>query len=257
MAVTAGQYAHARALLSPDIRIVEMSSNDSWMRDIGPSFVVDAQGGKRAVDWIFNAWGGLYDGLYFPWDRDDEVAQKVAEIEETDRYRAPIVLEGGSIHVDGEGTLITTEECLLSPGRNPELSKEEIEKALCDYTGVEKVIWIPRGKYLNETNGHVDNLIDYCAPGIVVLTWTEDKSDPQAEISAEAYEFLSQQTDARGRSFEIIKMPSPGPILMTVDEATGVDVVDSGMLRCEGDRMAGSYTNFYIGNTRVVYPLLD
>ena len=114
----------------PAIRVVEMSTDDAWMRDIGPTFVVDGDGGRRGVDWHFNAWGGLDGGLYFPWDRDERVARKVLEIERADRYRAPIVLEGGSIHVDGEGTVLTTEECLLNPNRNPELTREQIEQVL-------------------------------------------------------------------------------------------------------------------------------
>ena len=100
------------------VRVVEMSSNDAWIRDCGPTFVIDAKGRRRGVDWTFNAWGGLQGGLYFPWDRDDEVAQKVLEIEGADRYRTPLVLEGGAIHVDGQGTCLTTEECLLNPNRN-------------------------------------------------------------------------------------------------------------------------------------------
>ena len=117
--VSARQFANARRLLPPAVRVVEISSNDAWMRDVGPTFVVNDRGGIRGVDWMFNAWGGLQGGLYFPWDQDDAVAQKVLEIEGRDRYRAPFVLEGGAIHVDGQGTLITTEECLLNPNRNP------------------------------------------------------------------------------------------------------------------------------------------
>jgi len=257
VAVSHDQYANARVMLRPDIRLVEMSSNDSWMRDIGPSFVVNNQGEKRAVDWEFNSWGGLYNGLYFPWDLDDAVASKVAEIEGSDRYRAPIVLEGGSIHIDGEGTLITTEECLLSPGRNPDLDKQQIEQTLKDYLGVEKVIWIKRGVYMDETTGHVDNLIHYCKPGVVALTWTDDQNDPQYEISNEAFEFLSKEQDAKGRLLEVVKIHQPGPLFLTKDEAEGVDLSESGMSREEGDRLAGSYCNFYIGNSRVVMPLLD
>ena len=121
MAVSAGQFEHCRAVLDPGIRVVEMSTDDAWMRDIGPSFVLDGAGRRRGVDWVFNAWGGLDGGLYFPWDRDDQVAAKVLEVERADRYRAPFVLEGGSIHTDGEGTVLTTEECLLHPNRNPGL----------------------------------------------------------------------------------------------------------------------------------------
>lgn len=257
MAVSARQYENCRSLLPGDVRVVEMSNDDSWMRDIGPTFVVDGTGRLRGVDWIFNAWGGLVDGLYFPWALDDAVARKVCEIEGADRYRAPIVLEGGSIHTDGEGTLFATEECLLSAGRNPELSKEEIEAELRAYTGVTKVVWLGRGVYLDETNGHVDNLINVARPGLVLLTWTEDPDDPQAEISLDARRRLESATDAAGRSLEVVTLPSPGPILITEEESGGVDVVKGTLPRRPGDRLAGSYANAYVCNGRVVVPRLD
>jgi agmatine deiminase len=175
MGVNPDQYSNARNLLPPEVRVVELANNDSWIRDCGPTFLTGPDGDLRGVDWIFNAWGGLYNGLYFPWDLDDAVAQKVLELERAGRYRAPIVLEGGSIHVDGEGTCLTTAECLLSPGRNPSLSQAEIEAQLCEYLGAEKVLWIPRGVYNDETSGHVDNLACWIRPGVVALTWTDDR----------------------------------------------------------------------------------
>ena len=123
------QYQNARAKLPENIRVVELESDDAWVRDCGPTFLVNDKGGLRAVDWEFNAWGGLVDGLYFPWDKDDQIARKICEIADVDSYRTEgFVLEGGSIHVDGEGTVLTTEMCLLSEGRNPDKSKEEIEQ---------------------------------------------------------------------------------------------------------------------------------
>ena len=166
MCVSAGQYQNARARLPEEIRVVEVSSNDAWVRDCGPTFLVNGQGGLRAVDWTFNAWGGLYDGLYFPWDRDDQVAQKICEMADVDSYRTEgFVLEGGSIHVDGEGTVLTTEMCLLSPGRNPDLSRAEIGEKLCQYLGCEKVLWLRDGIDPDETNGHIDDVACFVAPG--------------------------------------------------------------------------------------------
>jgi agmatine deiminase len=257
MAVSDAQYEHARSALSPSIRVVEVASDDAWIRDCGPTFVTDGAGGRRGVDWHFNAWGGHDGGLYFPWDRDERVAQKLLETERANRYRAPLVLEGGSIHVDGEGTVITTEECLLNHNRNPSLSREQIEQALCDYLGAEKVVWIARGVYNDETDGHVDNLACFAAPGVVLLTWAEDESDPQHAISREAHERLEAATDARGRSLEVIRLPSPGPILISEQEARGVDPVPGTQPRRPGDRMAASYANFYIATHRIVFPLLD
>ena len=254
---SAAQFANARRMLPARVRVVELSSNDAWMRDVGPTFVVDARGGVRGVDWKFNAWGGLKGGIYFPWDLDDAVAHKVLEVEGCDRYRAPFVLEGGAIHVDGQGTVVTTEECLLNPNRNPHLTRAEIEALLARYLGIETVVWLGRGVHLDETDGHVDNLCAYVRPGEVVLTWTDDRSDPQYEISRDAFERLMQARDARGRRFKVHKLTQPGPLRMTRGEAGGVDVVEGSQPRTAGARLAGSYVNFYVGNRRVVVPLLD
>jgi agmatine deiminase len=257
MGVSDAQFEHARSMLSPSIRVLEVSSDDAWIRDCGPTFVIDGVGGRRGVDWYFNAWGGLEGGLYFPWDRDERVAAKVLEVERVGRYRAPLVLEGGSIHVDGEGTVLTTEECLLNPNRNPKLSRQEIERALLDHLGAEKVLWLGRGVYNDETNGHVDNLACFARPGVVLLSWAEDESDPQHEISRAALERLRGATDARGRPLEVVLLPSPGPITISEQEARGVDSMPGSQPRRAGDRMAASYVNFYIGTSRIVFPLLD
>jgi len=257
MVASRAQYPHARGVLPPEVRVVEMSTDDSWMRDVGPTFVTDADGRVRGVDWEFNAWGGLVDGLYFPWDADDAVAGKVCELEGVDRYRAPFVLEGGSIDVDGEGTALVTEECLLSPGRNPHLTPEQITELLQDYLGVEVVIWLPYGVHLDETNGHVDNFCRFTRPGQVMLTWTDDVEDPQYERSHAALEVLRATPDARGRLLDVVTIHQPGPIAITREEADGVDVVPGTFPREEGDRLAGSYVNSYIGNDVVVLPVFD
>ena len=252
--VSAAQFANARARLPPDIRVVELSSNDAWMRDSGPTFVIDGKGRRRGVDWTFNAWGGLQGGLYFPWDRDDQVAQKVLEIEGADRYRTSLVMEGGAVHVDGQGTCLTTEECLLNPNRNPHLSREAIEDQLRRYLGVGHVIWLGRGVYRDETGGHIDELACFTSPGHVALTWTEDRSDPQFEISQDAYQRLRHAKDARGRRLEVHKIHQPGPLFMTAEEAAGIDVHAGSHPRRAGDRLAASYINFYIANKCVVMP---
>jgi agmatine deiminase len=257
MVVSAAEFEHCRATLSPSIRVVEMATNDAWMRDTGPTFVIDRAGRRRGIDWQFNAWGGLDGGLYFPWDDDDRVAQKVLEIEGAERYRAPFVLEGGSIHVDGEGTVLSTEECLLNPNRNPALTREQIEALLLDYLGAERIIWLDRGVYNDETDGHVDNTACFAAPGVVLLTWTADEHNPQHAISVDALARLAAAVDARGRSLEVIRLPSPGPITLTGEEAAGVEQAAGTIPRTAGDRMAASYVNFYIATNRVVFPLLD
>jgi agmatine deiminase len=251
------QFENARHLLPASVRVVEISNNDSWMRDCGPTFVVDGHGRVRGVDWDFNAWGGLNGGLYFPWDLDDAVPPKVLEIEGLDRYKAPLVLEGGSIHVDGEGTLITTEECLLNPNRNPALSREDIENYLKEYTGVSKTIWLGRGVHNDETNGHVDNLACFLRPGLLALTWTDDHNDPQYPISKDAMDRLARATDAKGRKLEVLKIQQPAPVIITAEEADGVGAVAGTLPRNAGDRMAASYVNFYMCNGGLILPTFN
>jgi agmatine deiminase len=255
--VSAAQYQHARACLPPRVRLVEMSTNDAWMRDSGPTFLVGRHGQLRGVDWTFNAWGGLDGGLYFPWDRDDEIARKVLEVEGAARYRAPFVLEGGAIHVDGQGTCLTTEECLLHPNRNPHLTRAQIEENLRRYLGVSQIIWLDRGVYLDETDGHIDELACFTSPGHVALTWTDDRSDPQYAISLDALQRLRHARDARGRRLEIHKIHQPGPLFMTAQEASGIDMRSGTLARRAGDRLPASYINFYIANGCVVMPLFD
>jgi len=251
------QYENARAMLPAHVRVVEISNNDAWIRDCGPTFVVDDKGGVRLVHWDFNAWGGLYDGLYFPWDKDQLVPLKVAEIERVDRYKAPLVLEGGSIHVDGEGTVLTTEECLLSPGRNPDLTREQIEQYLRDYLNVETVIWLARGIDPEETNGHVDDVACFVRPGVVLAAVTEDNDDWRYELLQDNLRRLREATDARGRRLEVHTVPMPAIIEITEEEAWGIDTVEGSIPRKPGDKTAASYLNFLICNGGVVMPTFD
>ncbi len=257
MCASADQFQQARAALPASVRVVEMSSDDAWMRDVGPTFVVDRRGRMRGVDWIFNAWGGRSGGIYSPWDQDQQVAAKVLEIERCERYRAPFVLEGGAIHVDGRGTLLTTEECLLNPNRNPDLRRGQIETLLQRYLGIEQIIWLKRGVYNDETDGHVDNLCCFVRPGEVALTWCDNPEDPQYDISHEAYEVLRSSRDARGKSLKIHKLLQPGPLYMSAEETAGIEQAPGSRQRRGGDRLAASYANFYIANRHIVMPLLD
>lgn len=257
MLVNPDQYVNARNRLPRDIRVVEMTSNDAWVRDCGPTFVKDDRGGLRAVDWDFNAWGGLYDGLYFPWDQDDMIAQKICDMERVDSYKPDnFILEGGSIHVDGEGTVLTTEMCLLSEGRNPHLSREEIEERLKEYLGAEKVIWIKDGIDPEETNGHVDDVACFVRPGEIITIWTDDESDPFYDVCHETYEFLQKQTDAKGRKFRIHRLCMPKtPVRMTGEE--DIDYVEGTPPREAGEICIASYMNFLIVNGGVVVPQYD
>jgi agmatine deiminase len=246
-------YAQARACLPASVRVVELSYDDIWVRDSGPSFVINSAGQVRGVDWGFNAWGGLYAD----WLQDAALAQKILEMESADRYLADFVLEGGSIHVDGQGTLLTTRECLLNPNRNPHLTEADIEARLQAYLNVEKIIWLDWGVYNDETSGHIDNLACFVRPGVVALTWTDDLSDPQYERSRLAWEQLNNATDAQGCRLEIHRIHQPGPLYMTEAEAAGILPMAGSHARLEGNRLAGSYINFYIANGGVVVPQFD
>jgi len=144
---------------------------------------------------------------------------------------------------------------LLNPGRNPDLSQEEIEAQLKQYLNVEKILWIPRGVYHDETTGHVDNLACFLRPAEIALSWTDDKNDPQYDISNEAYDYLMSVTDAKGRKLAVHKIHQPNPILIAPGEAEGVDAVDGTLPRNSGDRLAASYINFYFCNGGVVMPV--
>lgn len=255
MGVSHRQFARARRLLSPTVRLVEITSDDAWMRDVGPTFVRNAAGEVRAVDWVFNAWGGRGGGLYARWDADDLVAAKVAELERVARYRAPLVLEGGSIHVDGEGSCLTTEQCLLNPNRNPTLSREDLERHLREYLGVSTVLWLGRGMSGDETDGHVDNLCCFLRPGVVALAWTDDADDPHYHIAREAEARLLAMRDARGRIPEIVRLPLPlRPLTMSPAEAGEVLRAPGTQPRVAGTRLAASYVNFLTVDGALIVP---
>lgn len=249
------QYENARAMLDNDIRVVEVSSNDSWMRDIGPSFVINDKGDVRGVDWRFNAWGGLDEGLYFPWDQDQLVKQKVMEIENIDRYNAKhFVLEGGAIHVDGEGTVITTEQCVLNANRNGDMPKEEVEKNLKDYLNAEKVIWVKDGLVGDETDGHVDEILFYVRPGEIALGWTEDPEHPHYEVLHKAYDQLKDEKDAKGRTLKIHKIPMPKQVSITAEESAEIDFSTEAFDRSGDTSFIATYINCYLCNGGLVLP---
>lgn len=250
-----GQYDNARAQLPDRVRLVVMATDDAWARDVGPTFVVNSRGERRGIDWGFNAWGGDADGLYPSWENDNRVARKFCDLLGDDVYdKRDFICEGGSIHTDGEGTALVTEACLLSAGRNPDLTKAEIEQMLCDYLGVSKVIWLPRGIYNDETNEHVDNVCAFTAPGEVVLAWTDDEDDPQYALSAASLAVLETELDAKGRRIKVHKLPLPKPVTITAEECEGLDLCEGEPTRTPGERLAASYVNFYIANRAIVMP---
>jgi len=233
MLANAEDLAQARERCGSSVAVQEMPLDDSWMRDSGPTFVVDGKGGLAGVDWRFNAWGGKFQ----PYDRDALVAERVLTQLGVRRYAPPLVLEGGSIHVDGEGTLLTSEECLLNPNRNPALTRGEIEDLLRRCLGVEAFVWLGQGLDRDETDGHVDNIACYVRPGVVMSVTCDDPADANHAILNDNLQRLKKARDARGRALEVIELPLPR-------EPRYLD----------GQRLALSYVNYYIANGGVVMP---
>jgi agmatine deiminase len=216
-----------------NVTLLPIEHSDAWLRDNGPTFVVNNEGALAGVNWKFNAWGGKYS----PWDLDDAVASQILEHSQITRFDAPLVMEGGSIHTDGEGTLITTEECLLNTNRNPDLQRGEIEEYVREFTGTESIIWLKRGLSGDETDGHVDNIACFAAPGKVIIQVCEDLQDENFEITQENLRILENATDAKGRKLEIIKIQQPPR-------------VDQG-----SSRLTLSYLNFYFVNGGIILPV--
>ncbi len=237
-----------------NVEILNINYNDCWARDTSPIFVRN-KNNIGGMDFRFNAWGGEVDGLYADYGLDDEVAKKICEEKKYDHYYiSDFILEGGSIHTDGNGLFLTTEACLLSKGRNPKYSKEEIESILKKYLGAKKIIWIPHGIYNDETNEHVDNVACFIEPGVIGLAWSNDESDIQYKYSSEAYNILINETDVLGEPLEVVKIIMPTTMYLSSHESDGIDKVDTSKKRLGNDRLAGSYVNYYQGKDYIILP---
>jgi agmatine deiminase len=232
MVASPADATEARRSCGPAVSVVELPIDDSWARDAGPVFLVDDQGGVSASAWRFTAWGHKYH----PHDQDALLARRIAAHLDVPLVTSDLALEGGAILVDGEGTLVTTETCLLNANRNPGLSRAEVDAELMRVLGVHKVIWLPGDPLETETNGHIDGLMAFTAPGRALFEVNDDRSDPRFEILQENRRALELATDARGRKIDII------PII-EADRSTEV-----------GDRYCRSYVNFYIANDAVIAP---
>ena len=251
--------SEAQSYLGYKVVYLDIPTNDAWARDPGQTILINEKREKLAVDWSFNAWGGAVDGLYQDYEDDDQVASRFAEALEIPVYEAkPFVLEGGAIHSEGQGTILVTESCLLSAGRNPHLSKEGIENNILESLGAEKVIWLPYGIYQDETNEHVDNVAAFVGPAELVLAWTDDQNDPQYAMSAADLELLEKETDAKGRPFTIHKLPIPAlHQVVTEEDLPGYIYEEGEEERYAGERLAASYVNFYIANKAVLVPQFE
>lgn len=247
------------AIEDPRIHVHVCASNDTWARDTAPTFVVQRKTNKLiGIDWDFNAYGGPDEGCYWPCDLDQRAAEVMCHTLAVRTQKIDLILEGGSIHTDGEGTLLTTEECLLNKNRNVSKSKQEIEDAILEATGCEKVIWLKRGlAHDDDTNGHVDNFACFVDPAHIVLAWTDNQRDDKEnyERCREALHQIRQSTDARGRSIRVTKLLLPMPISYTQQQVDALERLPTGeTLRTVGERMAASYVNFYIANRAIIVP---
>ena len=225
-----GSEAEVRDRCGADVDVVQAPLDDSWMRDNGPIFVRDRAGEVAVVNFAFNAWGKRWQ----PYDSDDALPARLAEHLGLRVFDAPMVLEGGAFFVDGEGTVLTTEQCLLNPNRNPALSREDIERLLCDYLGASRVVWLPYGHSLDVgpegTDGHVDGIAQYLAPGRIVLEVPSDPAASEFETGAQNLESVTDTVDAAGRRLVIERLDPPADAEV-------------------------AYCNYYLANGAVIMPV--
>jgi agmatine deiminase len=224
----------AGAPVDTRIHLHPFPAYEPWCRDHGPIFVRKANE-MAVVDWRYNAWGGKYP----PCDLDDAVPQHVAKLLGLRLFSPPMILEGGSIEVNGAGTLITTEACLLNPNRNPNLSKDQIETFLRDFLGVEQILWLGEGIVGDDTDGHIDDLTRFVDVSTLVTIVEEDRTDENYELLRENRARLAAMRDLSGKPWRVVELPTPG------------------VIEREGQRLPASYANFYIANGVVIMPGFD
>lgn len=226
----------ARRRVRKNVFLHRFPTNDAWCRDHGCVVVRnDKTGQLAATDWIFNAWGGKY-----PSAKDNRIARKMAGFLGLECFDYPWVLEGGSIDVNGQGVLLTTESCLLNPNRNPRIGKKQIETLLKGAFGVRKILWLKDGIAGDDTDGHIDDIARFTDPRTIVTVEEKDKADVNHAICQENIRLLKEFTDIDGKPFRIVRLPMPRPMYYRKDE-----------------RLPASYANFYIANGIVLVPVFD
>jgi agmatine deiminase len=230
--------AEARQLVGhlPDVTLHNIETNDAWMRDHGPMFLVGPEGAEPAlVDWGFNAWGHKYPKYL----EDDAVPRQIAELLDYRRFEPGIILEGGAVDVNGCGTVLTSEQCLLNPNRNPQLSRADVERYLHDYTSARNVVWLGEGIVGDDTDGHIDELARFVGPRTVVCSVERDPDDANYAALQDNLGRLKLAEDEDGRPLEVIELPMPEPVF------------------CDGKRLPASYCNFYLANNVVIAAQFD
>jgi agmatine deiminase len=233
--VPPGLEAEARLLVGKRVEVLGLPIDDGWMRDSGPTFVTDPDGAVAAVAWRFNAWGNKFH----PYARDAVLGEAVAAHLGMRCYRGPLVTEGGALHVDGAGTVLTTEEALLNDNRNPTLDRRQVEERLALFLGARRVLWLKRGLAHDATDGHVDNCARFIAPGVAMVPMPARDDDPSFHRLVENRDRLADLSDAQGRTLKVVEIPHPAP-------AIGMH-----------GPLPRSYLNFYIANGAVIVPRFD
>ena len=213
-----------------NIFLHDIPTNDSWIRDYGPNFIIQSDGKVAANDWDFDSWGRKYK-----WELDDLAGTVIAEESGLHHFKPEIVLEGGAIEVNGAGTCVTTESCILNPNRNNGISRDAMETVLKDYLGISKVIWLHGEMEGDDTDGHIDNLARFVNPTTMVCAIEEDDEDPNYRCLKNNFDHLRSATDQDDNLFEIVALPMPGYI--------------------GSPRLPASYANFYIANKSVLVPV--
>ena len=236
VAVKPGDAGEVKLATAGKVDTLEVPLDDSWARDIGPTFLTGPDG-RAATGWEFNAWGNKYH----PYTDDNAFAARAAQHAGARFYHAPLICEGGAIHSDGEGTLLTTEQCLLNTNRNPELTRQQVEERLALFTGARRILWLGEGFSDDETDGHVDNIACFIAPGRVLIGVPSARSHPDFEPVMEAIRRLGDARDAQGRRIEVIELEQP--------KKPGRD--------WRGRLLQTSYINFYLPNGGIVMPAFN
>jgi agmatine deiminase len=219
-----------------NVRFIVHPTVDVWIRDYGPNFVTRGTGSKQEIGynkWIFNAWGNKYADLATDTRIFDDLESRVPGR----RFEPGIVLEGGSIEVNGEGVVLTTEQCLLNKNRNPKLDRGAIERKLKEHLGVQKVLWLAEGVEGDDTDGHIDDIARFTDARTIVAVYEDDPADGNHKILKDNWERLEAMTDNRGEPFRLVKLPMPDPVIY------------------QGNRLPASYANFLIANKHVLVPI--
>ena len=227
--------ARCRFDAAENVRLIQLPTVDSWIRDYGPNFLIRGAGELAYNDWVFNAWGSKYEEL----KEDDRIPAQLESLLGVSRFTPGIVMEGGAIEVNGAGVVMTTEQCLLNRNRNPHLTRSEIEQYLKDYLNVQKVLWLGEGIVGDDTDGHIDDIARFTSPRTIVCAVEDDPADENYQLLQENYRRLLRETDAHNRPYEVVSLPMPGAV-------AGRD-----------ERLPASYANFLIANRVVLVPVFS